>query len=505
MTSAHDVIDKVECETCHRRFPPSYIEKHKLVHEEPGERVPCPLCSKTYKNKQSLEAHMKLHNGTHARLNPDNKRLACPECGKMFAFQNELTRHLRCHTGEKPYACEVCHKAYPQKGSLDIHMRTHTGHRPFRCSHDGCGKAFYHSSHRAAHELTHSAEKTVPCQLCSKMFRSQAHLNIHMKFHAGVRNYACHECGKTFITTSHLRRHVMTVHQKEGPKKHTCHTCNISFHRKDHLKSHEKNCGRTQNFICEGCGYFFTTPTFLKKHLQVCPEAAAKGLSLQAVPIVNPDLTKRTILVRYPAPTAPQPLTDAMAVSMDPNQVEQVVEFQTAEQDGALEPTIIYEYPKEEYQQGDITMGEELVIDSGEFDQDMPVVVQAADGEEAGPQSIMVQYVTENGEEYVRVVQVDDLNSILPPEEVGGGDAPIEFTTAAADGAAVYTTEDGATFTVEDGNFITQVEGATLLTEDGTVTLEDGTVAYATEAEALEVTQALEVAEAMEVPGVILN
>ena len=117
-----------------------------------------------------------------------------------------------------------------------------------------------------------------------------------------------------------------------------------------------------------------------------------------------------------------------------------------------------------------------------------------------------MQYVTENGEEYVRVVQVDDLNTILPPEEVGGGDAPIEFTTAAADGAtAVYTTEDGATFTVEDGNFITQVEGATLLTEDGTVTLEDGTVACATEAEALEVTQALEVAEAMEVPGVILN
>ena len=105
-----------------------------------------------------------------------------------------------------------------------------------------------------------------------------------------------------------------------------------------------------------------------------------------------------------------------------------------------------------------------------------------------------MQYVTENGEEYVRVVQVDDLNAILPPEEIGGGD-----------GAAVYTTEDGATFTVEDGNFITQVESATLLAEDGTITLEDGSVAYATEAEALAVTQALEVAEAMEVPGVILN
>jgi len=275
---------------------------------------------------------------------------------------------------------------------------------------------------------------------------------------------------------------------------------------------------KTHNFVCEGCNYFFTTPTFLKKHLQVCPQAAAKGLSLQAVPIVNPDLTQRTIFIRYPAPAAPQPVTDAMAIKLDTNKVEQVVEFQTGEieQDTVLEPTIIYEYPKEElgnfmeYHQGDVTMGEELVIDSGEFDHDsgeLPVVVQSA-GEEA-PQSIMVQYVTENGEEFVRVVQVDDLNSILPPEE--GEDAPMEFTATAEDvyttqdGAAVYTTEDGTTFTVEDGTFATEVEGATLLTQEEAVTLQDGTVAYATEAEALEVTQALEVAEAMEVTGAILN
>jgi len=58
-----------------------------------------------------------------AAADPCNRPHQCPYCPKSFKRKDHLKEHVRLHTGEKPYPCQHCDKAFVQKHQLVDHVK----------------------------------------------------------------------------------------------------------------------------------------------------------------------------------------------------------------------------------------------------------------------------------------------------------------------------------------------------------------------------------------------
>ncbi|EFX75768.1 hypothetical protein DAPPUDRAFT_9525, partial [Daphnia pulex] len=50
----------------------------------------------------------------------------CSICTKGFKDKYSVNVHIRTHTGEKPFSCPLCGKNFRQKAHLAKHQQTHT-------------------------------------------------------------------------------------------------------------------------------------------------------------------------------------------------------------------------------------------------------------------------------------------------------------------------------------------------------------------------------------------
>ncbi|XP_077492747.1 uncharacterized protein LOC144103907 isoform X2 [Amblyomma americanum] len=82
---------------------------------------------------------------------PGKKLHDCPRCSKVFKKRAQLVAHLRVHTGDRPYHCDQCGSSFAQRNVLIKHRRTHTGERPYHCEH--CGDNFSVKSSLSRMEL----------------------------------------------------------------------------------------------------------------------------------------------------------------------------------------------------------------------------------------------------------------------------------------------------------------------------------------------------------------
>ena len=57
------------------------------------------------------------------------RKFKCPHvgCGKGFKDKKTLNQHVKLHTGEKPYKCHLCDYAGTQKTSLNVHLASKHG------------------------------------------------------------------------------------------------------------------------------------------------------------------------------------------------------------------------------------------------------------------------------------------------------------------------------------------------------------------------------------------
>jgi uncharacterized Zn-finger protein len=292
-----DKSGEYQCRTCLKMFSKKIdCEQHQTVH---GNRLlkpfPCPTCDRRFSTRTRLTYHLNTHKGAGAfvcevcgrdfdsaenltkhRREHDSggrpKRHKCPVCGRLFRSNERMQDHVNTHSGAKPHVCRTCGRGFADREYLARHQRVHTSKMPYLCQL--CGKRFrFHNSY-VIHQRIHSGEKPYVCTFCGLGFSQAGSLTGHRRLHTGEMPYGCDRCQERFRLTSKLKRHVLTVHMPASDRPFVCGTCGKSFVANFVLRQHEKS--HTKPYCCFGCGHRFAMHAKMKRHMEICPAAAAK-------------------------------------------------------------------------------------------------------------------------------------------------------------------------------------------------------------------------------------
>ncbi|KRZ06010.1 Zinc finger protein [Trichinella zimbabwensis] len=174
----HNAHFKFTCNQCNTNFPSqAAVDVHfKSKHMERIREHVCPLCQKSFYEKESLTKHMREHNGPF---------YTCGQCGRQFVEEALLKKHITIHTETRHYVCNVCEKMFSRASSLSAHLRIHSGERAY----NSCWKAFSKLEDLQMHVDGHRRIRHYPCLKCDRAYNSLVHLEKHMQVHATEQPY----------------------------------------------------------------------------------------------------------------------------------------------------------------------------------------------------------------------------------------------------------------------------------------------------------------------------
>lgn len=189
--------------------------------------------SPTPSRVQSATTNPLLITVTSGTEDGSDMKFICPVCGKSYLDKDSLSRHYETHSH---FPCKVCGKTYSTKSNLHTHMKKHSDDKTYSCN--TCDKTFTSPSVLKTHLRTHSGEKPFICPTCGVAFAKNIHLKRHLSIHTGIKPHECKVCNKRFSRSDHLKRHVQSIHTQDRP--HICSLCGKDFVRKYELNKHMK-------------------------------------------------------------------------------------------------------------------------------------------------------------------------------------------------------------------------------------------------------------------------
>ncbi|XP_037938328.1 zinc finger protein 260-like isoform X2 [Teleopsis dalmanni] len=194
---------KFLCAYCPREFKSQKsLNQHEKCHigQKPDVAYPCLECNKEYNTEYLLEQHRKQAH--------KEREFQCKICGNSFKLKNQLMNHLKLHL-EKNIECPHCDKKYARHFDLNVHLRTHTGELPYACHM--CDKRFAIKVRLTYHIQKHMGVKH-PCKECGAEFNSKQKLKAHSFKHTGMP-YRCEFCeDHGFANRDVFKRHLLRVH-----------------------------------------------------------------------------------------------------------------------------------------------------------------------------------------------------------------------------------------------------------------------------------------------------
>ncbi|XP_072035765.1 uncharacterized protein [Amphiura filiformis] len=296
------------CETCNKRFKNiGGLQNHQKLHT--GEKpFKCEACDVAFANRSTFNYHNEK--------NHSDKVYVC-QCSKTFKTKACLRAHLKNHhsQGPKRYKCQYCDLRLRTRHYKNEHERIHTNERPFKCR-EGCDKAFRRSGARNDHERTvHLKENKEACKYCGHMY-DKREIKNHEMVHTGEKPFECPYCESRYTQRKVLNKHIRRKHPEEAvpqppakekvekldpivleyPEKkkeekkvkkvkkteppaseasqpatiqiqvYKCMYCVKLFNNINHLVAHEKTHVRQHHYECSTCGKTFQRPEGLTRH-----------------------------------------------------------------------------------------------------------------------------------------------------------------------------------------------------------------------------------------------
>lgn len=297
----HDPHHPYRCDVCERNFKNTEtLEHHKTSHERP---FSCRVCKKGFMQVLSCRMHERLKHrlGEAVIQNEDGVEQSsesniCPVCSKVFKNNQSMEIHLTVHTLDDIFPCPQCDKRFKLKKHLLSHMSVH-GDRTIQCPR--CDKKFKHEKNLKLHMTGHL--KPYQCQQCGARFSNERYLQTHKEKHkkgAAPKIYRCPHCDVICPTNSNIKIHMEEMHPDKPkvtvtpetplsmlsiPNTRTvpsgqmkskcefifnCEICNEAFDREAALTSHEiQKHSNVDKPSCSECGVKFMTPRTMKRHL----------------------------------------------------------------------------------------------------------------------------------------------------------------------------------------------------------------------------------------------
>ncbi|XP_060808507.1 zinc finger protein 28 isoform X2 [Amyelois transitella] len=164
----------LQCDHCKKRFVNrTTLATHLRLHEGPLPREECPICHKMVRSIQ-IKYHIQRHQS--------KARYECAECRKLFSHLATYQAHLkysRAHASDQvfKFPCPMCNKGYPTKEAMQDHFNyQHLGKTSHKCP--VCDKD---KKALTQHEVIHSGDRPLVCDLCNQTFKQKASLYTHRK------------------------------------------------------------------------------------------------------------------------------------------------------------------------------------------------------------------------------------------------------------------------------------------------------------------------------------
>lgn len=123
----HSPCKKVHvCEKsdCKKEYTSSLsYKKHLALHAAEEGKLDCQICQKSFKTKDEVLYHLKIHAGSRTVKNPDEKKFSCDYCQRKFFTRKDVRRHLVVHTGKRDFLCQFCPQRFGRKDHLVRHIK----------------------------------------------------------------------------------------------------------------------------------------------------------------------------------------------------------------------------------------------------------------------------------------------------------------------------------------------------------------------------------------------